>query len=151
VGLGSTMPLRSAGFLLDIKAEGRQIAPGEAMPHAEYRTANPDYFKASGIPLLRGREFSRADRADAPRVVILNKTLADKLFPNLDPIGRRVAWTGDVLKFIGVSGDWRTVVGVVGDTKDGGLDAPALTVTLFAVANVLWSWKNLGQKVPASS
>jgi putative ABC transport system permease protein len=55
-------------------------------------------------------------------VVILNKTLADRLFPNQDPIGRRVAWTGEVLKFIPVSGDWRTVVGVVGDTKDGGLD-----------------------------
>jgi hypothetical protein len=56
-------------------------------------------------------------------VVILNKTLADNLFPNRDPIGQRVAWTGDVLRFIGVSGDWRTVVGVVGDVKDGGLDA----------------------------
>ena len=59
-------------------------------------------------------------------MVVINKTLADRLFPNQDPIGRRVAWTGEVLKFIGVSGDWRTVVGVVGNTKDGGLDAAAL-------------------------
>jgi putative ABC transport system permease protein len=57
--------------------------------------------------------------------VILNQTLADQLFPGRDPIGQRVAWTGDVLRFIGVSGDWRTVVGVVGNTKDGGLDAEA--------------------------
>ena len=46
--------------------------------------------------------------------VVINQTLAEYLFPGLDPIGRRVAWTGDVLKFIGVSGEWRTVVGVVG-------------------------------------
>jgi predicted lysophospholipase L1 biosynthesis ABC-type transport system permease subunit len=73
--------------------------------------------------------------------VILNRTLADRLFPGESPIGRRVAWTGEVLKFIGVSGDWRTVVGVVGDTKDGGLDAarvPALFAP-FAQAEVFGS------------
>ena len=61
--------------------------------------------------------------------MILNKTLADQLFPDQDPIGRRIAWTGDVLRFIGVSDQWRTVVGVVGDTRDGGLDAAPLPVT----------------------
>jgi predicted permease len=106
-----------------VKAEGRALAPGEPMPRAEWRTASPEYFRAAGIPLLKGREFTTTDRDSAARVVILNKTLADHLFPNGDPIGRRVAWTGDVLRFIPVSGDWRTVVGVVGDTKDGGLDA----------------------------
>jgi predicted permease len=134
VGLGSTMPLRLAGIMLDIKAEGRPVAPGEAQPHSEYRTANPDYFRAAGIPLLRGRAFASTDRAGSPRVVILNKTLADQFFPNQDPIGQRVAWTGEVLKFIGVSGDWRTVVGVVGDTKDGGLDAPPIPVTFIPFA-----------------
>lgn len=122
VGVGSTMPLRNAQFQLDIKAEGREIAPGEAMPRAEFRTAGPEYFRAAGIPLLKGREFAATDNANSAKVVILNKTLAEKLFPNVDPIGRRVAWTGDVLRFIGVSGEWRTVVGVVGDTKDAGLD-----------------------------
>jgi hypothetical protein len=56
-------------------------------------------------------------------VVILNQILADELFPGEDPIGRRMAWTGDVLRFTPYSGDWRTVVGVVGNTRDGGLDA----------------------------
>jgi len=123
VGIGSTMPLRSTQFQLDIKAEGRPVAAGEPQPRAEYRTANPEYFRAAGIPLLRGREFATTDTKDAQRVVILNKTLAERLFPDKDPIGQRVAWTGDVLRFIPVSGEWRTVVGVVGDTRDGGLDA----------------------------
>jgi putative ABC transport system permease protein len=123
VGIGSVMPLRSTIFQLDVKAEGRQLANGEAQPRAEMRTANPDYFRAAGIPVLKGREFRETDRDSSGRVVILNKTLADKFFPDRDPIGQRVAWTGDVLRFIGVSGDWRTVVGVVADTKDGGLDA----------------------------
>jgi len=124
VGLGSVMPLRnSGGFQLDVKAEGRPLAAGEPMPHAEYRTASPEYFSASGIPLIKGREFLSTDRDSAGLVVILNQSLADRLFPDKDPIGQRVAWTGDVLRFIPVSGNWRTVVGVVGNTKDGGLDA----------------------------
>jgi putative ABC transport system permease protein len=125
VGLGSTMPLRNSGFQLEVKAEGRSLAAGEPMPRADYRTASPEYFRAAGIPLLRGREFTPNDRQSATRVVILNQTLANRLFPNLDPLGRRVAWTGDVLRFIPVSGEWRTVVGVVGDTKDDGLDGGA--------------------------
>jgi predicted permease len=123
VGLGSVMPLRAAGFQLEVKAENRPLAPGEPMPRAEFRTADPDYFRAAGIPLLKGRTFTTMDRDSAARVVIINETLAKTLFPNDEPINRRIAWTGDVLRFIPVSGDWRTVVGVVGDTRDGGLDA----------------------------
>jgi putative ABC transport system permease protein len=127
VGLGSTMPLRSAGITLDIKAETRPLAPGEAQPHAEYRTANPDYFQASAIPLLKGRAFTDNDDATSAKVVVLNETMAERLFGDKDPIGQRVAWTGDVLRFIGMSeNEWRTVVGVVGNTKDGGLDAVPL-------------------------
>jgi predicted permease len=122
VGVGNTMPLRNPGFQLEVKAEGRQLAAGEAMPRADFRTANTEYFRAAGIPLLAGREFASTDREGAPRVVILNEALARHLFPNIDPIGQRIAWTGDVLRFIPVSGDWRTVVGVVGNTLDDGLD-----------------------------
>ena len=123
VAFGSTVPLRSAGFVLEVKAESRPVLAGEAVPRAEYRTASPDYFSAAGIPLLRGREFSATDQPGGARVVILNETLAKRLFGDEDPIGRRVAWTGSVLEFIPVSPEWRTVVGVVGDTKDDGLDA----------------------------
>jgi putative ABC transport system permease protein len=123
VGLASAMPLRTSGFQLEVKAENRPLATGEPMPRAEYRTASPEFFQAAGIPLKSGRTFTTMDRDSAARVVILNETLARRLFGDKDPLNQRVAWTGDVLRFIPVSGDWRTVVGVVGDTKDGGLDA----------------------------
>ncbi|MES2123711.1 MAG: ABC transporter permease [Gemmatimonadota bacterium] len=126
VGLGSTIPLRTAGIFLDVKGEGRAIAPGEPAPQSEYRTAGPEYFSAAGIPLLAGRPFAATDNATSAKVVVINKTLADLLFPGKDPIGRHVAWTGEVLKFIGVSDEWRTVVGVVGNTRDGGLDGAAM-------------------------
>jgi putative ABC transport system permease protein len=134
VGIGSTMPLRTGGIMLDIKAEGRDVAPGEPMPHSEYRTANADYFKAGGFKLLEGRDFLSTDREGTAPVVVINKTLAELLFPNQDPIGRRITWTGEVLKFIGMHEEWMTVVGVVATTKDGGLDAQPMPVTFVPFA-----------------
>ena len=128
VGIGSTIPLRSTQFQLDVKAENYQMANGEAQPHAELRSADPGYFRAAGIPLLKGREFATTDGDKTQLVVVINKTLADKFFPNRDPVGQRISWTGEVLKFIGMKEQWLTVVGVVGDTKDGGLDAQARNV-----------------------
>jgi putative ABC transport system permease protein len=122
--VGSNVPLRANQFQLEIKAEGRPVAPNEPTPQAEGRSTSPEYFRAAGIALLSGREFTANDRAGAARVVIINQTLAKILFGDRDPLGQHVAWTGDVLRFIPISGEWRTVVGVVADTRDAGLDLP---------------------------
>ena len=92
------------------------------MPRADWRSVDPDFFRAAGIPLLKGRAFAMTDAPGAGRVVILNQVLADQLFPHEDPIGKRVAWTGEILRYTPFSPEWRTVVGVVGNTRDGGLD-----------------------------
>jgi predicted permease len=120
--LGSNVPLKSTQFTLEVKAEGRPLGNGEATPRATYKTADPDYFKAAGIPILKGRPFQTTDTRGNAHVVILTKSFAERLFGNDDPIGKRVAWTGEVLQFIPVTGDWRTVVGIAGDTRDEGLD-----------------------------
>ncbi len=124
-GVGWNVPLKSSQVMLEIRAEGRPEEPGVPLPRAEYRTATPGYFEAAGIPIVTGRSFAATDRDGAGRSAIINQSLARRLFGDQDPLGRRVAWTGDVLRFIGMSGDWRTVVGIVGDTKDAGPDAPA--------------------------
>jgi predicted permease len=123
VAVASTMPLRSTDVQLDVKADGRATMAGEAQPRADFRTVGPGFFHVAGVPLIKGREFSETDRQGSQLVVIINQNLADRLFPGRDPIGQRVAWTGEVLKFIGITDAWRTIVGVVGNTKDGGLDA----------------------------
>lgn len=123
VGLGSTAPLRRSDAVFDVKAEARPLASGEAQPRAEFRTANPEFFRASGIPLLAGRDFASTDSKGAGQVAIINQILAERLFRDEDPIGRQIAFTGEMLRFAPISGDWRTVVGVVGDTRDAGLDA----------------------------
>jgi predicted permease len=137
VAVGSPMPLRRSDVAIEVKAEGRSLASGEAIPRAEFRTADPGFFRAAGIPLLGGRPFAITDQKGSGRVVIINQTLADKLFPNEDPLGKRIAWTGDVLRFTPFSGDWRTIVGVVATTQDGGLDAPPQPVVFMPFAQEL--------------
>jgi predicted permease len=125
VGVGLSVPLRSNPVMLEIKAEGRPPEPGEPVPVAAYRTATPDFFDAAGMEILSGRAFEDTDEAGSAPVAILNQALAERLFGNEDPLGRRVAWTGEVLSAIGMTGDWRTVVGVVSNTRDDGPDRPA--------------------------
>ena len=124
VGVGSTMPLRASMLQFDLKVEGRAPVPGEAMPHGDFRMASPEYFRASGIPLLEGREFGLSDAAGAGAVVIVNQALAERYFPGESPLGNRIALTGEVLRFTPFNGDWRTIVGIVGNTQDGGPDEP---------------------------
>lgn len=128
--IATAAPLRGSILDFDLRAEGHAVSPNEPQPHASLRTVDPSYFAATGIPLLAGRVFTASDRRDAARVVVINAGLARQLFADTDPIGRRVAWTGDVLKFTPVSDALRTVVGVVGDTRDDGVERAA-TATVF--------------------
>jgi predicted permease len=124
VGIGSSIPLRSDQVTFEVKAEGQTLAVGEAQPVAEFRMAGPEYFHAAGIPVIKGRIFTTTDRLGSGRVAIVNQMFVDRFFPHEDPIGKRIALTGDVLRFVPISGDWRTIVGVVGNTRDNGPDAP---------------------------
>jgi predicted permease len=82
---------------------------------SEYRVVMPDYFETVGIPLLAGRAIDATDQATSPRSVVINAALARRAWPNESAIGKRVR-TGD---------EDHTVVGVVGDIKNAGLDADA--------------------------
>ncbi|MGH7502887.1 MAG: ADOP family duplicated permease [Longimicrobiales bacterium] len=137
VGVGSPGPLQGSDVGFAVKTEGKVLAPGEAIPRADLRTAGPEFFRAAGIPLLQGREFAITDRIGSQSVVIINQTLAGKLFPNEDPVGKRIAWTGDVLRFTPITDEWRTVVGVAGNTQDGGLDAEPRPVVFMPFAQLL--------------
>ena len=136
-GVGSTMPLRGAGVAFEVKAEGKALGVGEAPPRADLRTADTSYFRAAGIPLVAGRNFEATDRMTSGKVVVINRTLADRLFPGESPLGKRVAWTGDVLRFTPISGEWRTVVGVAGNIQDGGPDAQPIPVMYEPLAQEL--------------
>ena len=122
VGVGRPLPLRRTSLVFDVKAEARPLADGRAPPRAEWREVDPSYFKAAGIPLLKGRNFATTDGPNEDNIMVVNQTLADRLFPNEDPVGKRMAWTGEPISTLMPQlTNWRTIVGVVGDTRDGEL------------------------------
>ena len=137
VGVGSPIPLRSSDVRFDLKLEDKPPVPGETTPRAEMRTADPYFFQAAGIPVLNGRPFADTDRWGTTRVVVVNQVFVDRFFPGEDPIGKRVAFTGEVLRFSPISGDWRTIVGVTANTRDGGLDATPQPVMFLPFAQEL--------------
>jgi predicted permease len=96
--------------------EGRTFAPGHT-PGARIDAVTPDYFRTMGIPLLRGRGFTNHDRANTLPVVLINNAFARRFYPNEDPIGRRIRPSYTTTSTF----PWRTVVGVVGNAKLGGL------------------------------
>jgi predicted permease len=100
-----------------ITVEGRAPAPGEQFINADQRVVSGRYFEAMSIPLVRGRLFNDQDLPDHPRVVIVDEYMAAELWPNADPIGKRIR-LGDARS----TGPWQTVVGVVGRVKQYGLD-----------------------------
>jgi putative ABC transport system permease protein len=84
-----------------------------------YQAVSKDYFATMGIRLMEGRLFDQRDGKDAPQVVIINEAMAKIFWPNQNPVGRRVRPGG--------TKEWCTIVGVVDDVKNAGLDRPAGT------------------------
>jgi putative ABC transport system permease protein len=117
-GAVSTLALRGFTWTGDATVEGR--APADFERELRHKSATPDYFRAMGIRLLDGRLFTEADRIDQPRVTVVNEALAKKYFRGENAIGKRI-------KFARPQDNdaWVTVVGVVADEKQDGLDAAA--------------------------
>jgi predicted permease len=122
VGSNYLLPLSSVALAWEpITVDGYvPKAAGEDLIIASSGYVNPDYFKAMGMPLLEGRYFDDRDVRGAPDVAIVDDKLAERFWPNEDPIGKRMR-RGD-------QGPWRTVIGVVADTKEYEVDGePPIT------------------------
>ncbi len=104
VGAAVTLPFSGSAITLNFEVEGRPASPGEDTD-AEYQPVTPGFFKAMGIPQLRGRPFDERDGAEAPQVVVINDALARWKFPGEDPVGQRLSFGGEPMEIIGVVGD----------------------------------------------
>lgn len=120
VALGLSLPPNGLYSRESFSVEGRTEGDSASAPSADYLPVSDRYFRTLKAPLLRGREFTEADKADSPRVAIINKNLADRYFANDDPIGKRVIM-GDASS----ENSKYTIVGVVGDVKYEGLSEKA--------------------------
>jgi predicted permease len=111
-------------FVGRLDLEGQTTAEREANPFVPMEVGNADYFRTMGIPVLRGRGILDTDREDTPPVAVISESIARRLWPSEDPIGKRIQyWSPD-------STSWRTVVGVAGDIHFRSLREATPTVYL---------------------
>jgi putative ABC transport system permease protein len=112
----SSLPISGGDPSGDLTIEGVASGLGE-LGAASFRRALPGYFRVMGIPLVRGRDFTASDDGQHARVVIINESMARRFWPSEDPIGRRIK--------IGPrdASEWTTIVGVVRDVRQIGLDS----------------------------
>ena len=102
------LPIAGDIWGLQFLIEGRPRPRPADVPRATFRVVYPGYFATMRLPLLRGRDVAETDRADAPRVVVVNDFFARRYWPNEDAVGKRVTFEPSA-----VAPTWFTVVGVV--------------------------------------
>jgi predicted permease len=100
-----------------LQIEGRTTDDPDRRPTADIRIASTRYFETIGVPIVRGRTFSELDHREAPRVVVINESMT-RYWEGTDPIGSRISADGGQ--------NWATVVGIVGDVRQFGLDRQAV-------------------------
>ncbi|HEV2915211.1 MAG TPA: ABC transporter permease [Pyrinomonadaceae bacterium] len=132
--LVSEIPLSGDALNHNFVIEGRPVPTGEE-PELFSRSVAGNYFHAMRIPLLKGRDFTKQDREDAPLVGIINEAMARQYFPEQEPLGARVRWARADKE------QWITVVGVVGDVKHFGLDQPEEPAIYTPYAQFRDPWK----------
>jgi putative ABC transport system permease protein len=113
-GLLRSLPLGSTIGDSGLMVEGFTPPPGEH-PMGDWQAATPGALEALGERLVRGRMFAAHDVASAPAVALVNEAMAQKYWPGLDPVGRRVRFSGDHAR------PWVTVVGIIGNVRHNGV------------------------------
>ncbi|MGC1414364.1 MAG: ABC transporter permease [Candidatus Acidiferrum sp.] len=120
-GATSNVLFPSEMYKVPFVIEGQPTEPSGQRPFLPNGEATPDYFRVMGIPLMHGRVFTRADTIqDAPPVIIIDETMAQRYWPNEEPIGKRLKFDDPNFR-----SPWFTVIGVVGDVRQEGLEQPA--------------------------
>jgi predicted permease len=127
--LAFSIPLGYYGDGAGVYAEGQALPASKRVPGAGYNCVTPDYFSSLRMRILKGRAFTEADTSTSQPVAIVNQTMAERLWPGQDAIGRRFRYQGALgpyaTKDKSASGPFVTVVGMVRDAKvQGLLDAP---------------------------
>jgi putative ABC transport system permease protein len=116
--VSTNVPMRGPPYIT-FAIEGRPDVDEGTVQDVQPFGASPEHFRTFEIPLLQGRLISARDGERAPAVAVINREMARRYWPGEDPIGKRVT-LGDPADTAAI---WRTIVGVVGDVKQEGLDA----------------------------
>jgi len=114
----SPLPLNGDRFVISFEIEGRPLAPKDH-PAGEFFTTGVGYFRAMGIPIVKGRDFDDRDKRGSTPVAIISETFARQIFPNEDPIGKRIK--PGISSIENESPMMREIVGIVGDVRNQNL------------------------------
>jgi predicted permease len=123
VGETTMLPASDSQYQATFTPEGYVPPKGAGLNLAWVPQVTGNYFQAQGIPVIRGRDFTPADTADAPLVIIINRTLAEHYWPGRDPIGKRLHRGPAEATTL----PWLTVAGEIGDVRDRAADFPAMS------------------------
>ena len=131
VGGINKLPVGGVGNDNTFEVEGAPVPPGAPRPDEQIRLVLPGYFETMRMTLIRGRTIDRRDRDDGPPVLVVNQAFARKYWPAGDPLGKRIRieWR---------DARWWTVVGVVGDVREHGLDAETVPIIYLPLTQNTW-------------
>ncbi len=133
----SEAPLSGSFLGHDIIIEGAPEVPVGQEPGADVRTVSGEYFAQLGVPLLRGRTFTRDDTVASTPVIAVNESFVRMFLAGSEPLGRRVEWA----RGRGAQIVWMTIVGVVGDERHESLERPPDPAIYVPFTQNLMSWK----------
>jgi putative ABC transport system permease protein len=127
VAAAQSLPLRGPTLTDPVVVEGQNIPPRGQVPFIRENIVTPDYFRALGMRVLRGRAFTEQETWETGGAIIVNESFARKFFANDDALGKRVR--------LGEEKPWMTVVGIVGDTLDDGFDGQPIEQMFYPYTN----------------
>jgi len=139
--MGFSVPWRddqALGISFAFAAQGATRKDGQDDYHAQFRAVSPGFFATMSVPIMQGRDFNPGDKDGSERVVIISQSLANMLYPGQNALNRRMWWTDGVIKFIGVSGEPRRIVGIVPDFDDENI-IPSPAMTIYQPVEQEWS------------
>ncbi|WP_213804771.1 ABC transporter permease [Granulicella sp. dw_53] len=120
---------RSLDINFMFAVDGAKRKNGQDDVRGRFRPISPGFFETIGMPLLEGRNFKDSDRSSSERVVIISQSVAKTLFPEQSALNRDLRWTDGVIKFVGISGEPRRIIGVVPDFDDENIiPSPAMAI-----------------------
>jgi putative ABC transport system permease protein len=131
-GVITYLPMQACWTNGTFRIEGKPKPRQGEEPWAEVRAVSPDYYRAMGIRLLRGRWLGEGDGAGAPDVVVINRAFVSRYFPHQEVLGARIYFTDE--------GHWATIVGVAEDSRQAGLASDVLPEVDAPYSQVRWNF-----------
>jgi len=147
VGLVDNLPLSGGGSHEPIAIEGQPVLPMSEQPEVDVRVISAGYMSAMRTPIVRGRDFNDSDVMGRPAVALISQSMANRFWPNQDPIGKHLTITFEPSAS-------REIIGIVKDVKLDGLNETRPNATLYTPITQVYpeagaAWRSFGMTLVA--